>query len=169
MSEILNEVTRKHFDFLISDYGFKYHGFTDWGETLYVFEKLIIECTVDRIIPIMVFKRSDEPDDYQVELGIVLEAFEIIPWEIFKQNLRKNSLEDNGKYIEKMFREISEILIKQPEFWWLNAQKKKFEIEENLNHEYGQDPTRSESYRRWYHYIKSNDPNWEAKYFIPKD
>ncbi len=167
MSEDLNETTKKYFDFLISDFGMKYQDYTDWGWTIYISEKLIIECTVDRNIPSLVFKRPVEPDNIKIDFGSILEVFGKTTQEKYRETLPNEELETNVKYIEALFRDIAKALLDEPETWWINAQKLKFGREEDLYLRKGQDPTWKESHRRWYRYIKSHDPSWESKIPVP--
>lgn len=169
MNNPQDEKNRKFLDFLIADHGLKYQCNTENGDTIYASNTIIIEGYVDRYIPVIFIKRPSEPDYVKIYFGVVLETLGIITDEEFEANLRKNRLDENKVYLRSLFQDVANVVMNAPESWWLDAQKLKFQKEENFYISNDQDPTWKESHRKWYRYIKSYDPSWESQIPVPDD
>lgn len=165
MSDPVDERNRKYFDFLITDYGFKYHGFVKSLWTIYITETITIGGHVDRYVPSMLIRRPTEPDYIMIRFGDVLEALGTITRDEYEA---KSYLDNDMAYLKSMFAKVADVVIQTPEVWWLDAQKLKFMKEEDGYLKRRQDPTWKESHRRWYRYIKTHDPNWESQIPVPE-
>jgi len=168
MSDKQDKRNRSYFDFLITDYGFKYHGYCD-GWTIYYSEKTIIECYVDRSIPSIRFKLPSEPDDISTSFDHVLETLGKIESDIYREMIFIENPERGIIILKSMFSDVADLLINKPEIWWLDSQKLGFDRDEDIFLRSGQDVTNLPFYRKYYQYIKSKDPNWSSKIHVPDD
>ena len=134
MLEELNERNRKHFDFLITDYGFRYLGFNSNGKTIYGSNQIIIECYMARDEPSMIFKLVSEPEYIIVDFGNILETAGVVTRDEYQDYIVNNGLENNMAHLKTLFSKVNETILDDPESWWLDAQKLKFKSQKNSPH-----------------------------------
>jgi len=168
MGNAQDNKNRSYFDFLITEFGFDYHGFENhW--TIYISENIVSECYCDRSVPSMRFKMPSEPDNISISFDSVLEILERIKKESYFEKVFRAGLDEGIVILKTFFLEVAETIIFQPETWWLDSQKLGFDKDENLFLKTGQDVTKVPGYRKYYQYIKSKDPTWSSRIPVPDD
>ena len=168
MSNEHDEIIRSYFDFLIVEYGFDYQGYDD-GWTIYISDNVIIECRVGRSVPSMRFKMPLDNENISVSFGIVLEVLGIIIKDYYDEDIFRAGLEKGIILLKTYFWKVAETIINQPETWWLDSIKLKFDKDENMYLKSGQDVIILQGYRKYYQYIKSKDPTWNSRIPVPDD
>ena len=83
--------------------------------------------------------------------------------EQYEETMQQKSIEDNFLFITSLFREFEQVLIYQPESWWLNSQKLVYEKTANIYKRTSQNPADDTFYYNLYKYIKSKELNWTPK------
>lgn len=162
MSKQMQNLSRQYFDFLVHEHYFKYDGYLN-GWTAYLSDTMIIRVFEGRNTPSLVLRLKKEPEFTELHLGTVIEIFGKMTREQYEETMQQKSIEDNFLFVTSLFREFEQVLIYQPENWWLNAQKLVYEKTANIYKRTGQNPADDTFYYNLYKYIKSKELNWTPK------
>lgn len=162
MSDYQQDLSKKHFDFLIHEHGFIYENFQH-GWTTFLSDNMSIQIFKGRATPIIVVKLIKEPEYVKANLGAILEVFGRLTDEQYEEKMHNHNIHDNFVFVTSLFKEFEQKIIYHPEEWWLDAQKLVYEKTANFYKRTGQSPADDNFFYNLYKYIKSKDPNWTPK------
>jgi len=141
-------LTKRHFWFLVDEYGFNYEKYN------YMSKEMLIQFELGHVTPRIFINKIGEPDFVRLNFERILKFFYgTAPYE--SRDYTKCNLEENMIFISKIFRENSRKLIDEFNDWWIPSQIFAYRLREKKYEEAGNQKLFLVDFKEHYDYLKS--------------